>query len=148
MISSLVSAISRTSLLDLSGPNKVGYTLRKIPSAPLGTRSKHNSNNETNGILTTRLLEDNGLSNPLSRSGFFSGFKILGFTAQKIDLTLPHQVIRHNGRRAGVGPRGNNGKRGVTTIQGAFQSHPHKKKFKKTLSRRFPGHVDIFNREG
>ena len=46
------------------------------------------------------------------------------------------------------GARGNNGLRSPHTIQGAFSVHPHKKTFKKTRSRAFPGHVDVFNREG
>ena len=62
------------------------------------------------------------------------------------------QTKRHKWHKAslrvGRGPRGNNGKRSPLTIQGAFQCHPYKVPFKKTLSRRFAGHVDVFNRKG
>ena len=145
---SIITALSRTTVCDTS--SSIHSAKKIICSLPiLSHPSKSYSHSSHNGLLTTRLLYDKcDVSNPLSRTGLLFGSNALGVSVIKYDLVQPHQVVRHNGRRVGVGPRGNHGKRSPNTIQGVFQCHPHRKKFKKTLSRRFPGHVDCYNRQG
>ena len=140
---SSIITFARNSFSNLTATKEVCCALR-ISSSQLSTHT--NTSIVGKEALKTRRFNNVFLSSSLIRSN------ILPITATKIDLIQPNQFVRDFWSRAsyrvGRGPRGNNGKRSPRTIQGAFQCHPHKKRFKKTLSRRFPGHVDVFNRQG
>ena len=143
-LSSVITTFTRNSFMNVTASKEVCCALR-ISFSQLSTHC--NTYRNKNEILNTKLLD-----NALSGNRHLFGPKTVSITGMKIDGIQPHQSVREywskSSLRVGRGPRGNNGKRSPRTIQGAFQCHPHKKRFKKTLSRRFAGHVDVFNRNG
>lgn len=139
-LSSVVNNFARNTFANLS-PNTETFCALRISASQLSTYSNGN-----------KALKTNISENCLAGSWLLARSTIFPITTLKLGEVKAVQSIRHKWTRAsgrvGAGPRGNNGKRSPLTIQGAFQCHPHKKNFKKTLSRRFPGHVDVFNRKG
>jgi len=100
--------------------------------------------------------KNNGKNKDLTQMPTSSSVGLALLSPSILQITQNHlanfEQIRYKWNRASFrvqrGSRGNNGLRSPHTIQGAFFVHPHKKTFKKTRSRAFPGHVDVFNREG
>ena len=132
----------RNSLGSLTS-NPENYSALRASVFPLSTNSNIYEENRTinkkyfhNSPHGSQLLTGCTFPTPLLKVGPLQTLQTKRHKWQKASL------------RVGRGPRGNNGKRSPLTIQGAFQCHAYKKPFKKTLSRRFPGHVDVFNRKG
>ena len=141
--------------------NRVTFFVKNIARNSLGI---FNNNADINSVIRTSVSQfstnhqayasravNTNLHNSLKE---FQSYRnsIISVPLLNVEPIQTLQIKRHkwyrSSMRVGRGPRSNNGKRSPLTIQGAFQCHPYKKKFKKTLSRRFPGHVDVYNRKG
>jgi len=142
-LTSLVNCLSLHSSSKVTLTTEVFSALR-IPQLQLSTCSNA-WKKENNGI------KKHSLSKTLTCSNGLIQLSPLILQTNQNNLPIVEQIRQKWSRatfRVGRGSRSNNGTRSPNTIQGAFYCHPHKKPFKKTLSRRFPGHVDVFNRQG
>ena len=139
---SFLTNFARNSLVNMASKAE-NYSALRTSVFSMSTNSNIYDVNRANNAKS--------LHNLVNRSQLHSGC-MFSPTLLNIEPLQNIQTKRHKWHKAsmrvGRGPRGNKGKRSPLTIQGAFQCHPYKVPFKKTLSRRFAGHVDVFNRKG